>query len=204
MTNSDIETDLCKIFYKNGADKCAKILHSYSPAYYELFKEKRGEITSLLEIGVGSKAVMKGIVGDSYVPGASLRSWMEFFPQAKIFGIDIDRSILFQEERISCFYGDQSSKESLLNAINDIKNLMTDENYLFDIIIDDGSHVKEHMMLTYNTLYDFLRPGGLYIIEDIKRIDLNSFITACNSSMEIHYVHQGKNDWDDFVAYRKK
>lgn len=204
MTLSKEETELCKIFYKNGADKCLKILHSYSPAYNEIFKDHRQEIKSLLEIGVGSKAVMKGIVGDAYAPGASLRSWKEYFPNAEIFGIDYDSSVLFQEERISCFYGDQSSVESLNEAIKKIKNFTRDENFLFDVIIDDGSHVKNHMVLTYNFLKQFLKPGGLYIIEDIKRVDLNSFIEICDQNMKIEYIHRGINEWDDFVGYRRK
>ncbi|MDA9821055.1 hypothetical protein N9C56_00790 [Paracoccaceae bacterium] len=38
----------------------------------------------------------------------------------------------------------------------------------FDVILDDGSHVPEHQILTINKLWDLVEPGGIYIIEDIK------------------------------------
>lgn len=36
-----------------------------------------------------------------------------------------------------------------------------------DIIIDDGSHISSHQILTFNVLWDKLKIGGLYFIEDI-------------------------------------
>ena len=38
----------------------------------------------------------------------------------------------------------------------------------FDVILDDGSHVPEHQILTINKLWDLVKPGGVYIIEDIE------------------------------------
>jgi len=35
-----------------------------------------------------------------------------------------------------------------------------------DIIIDDGSHHGEHQLISFNTLFPLLSPGGFYIIED--------------------------------------
>ena len=40
-------------------------------------------------------------------PGASLRVWRDYFPNAIIYGADIDKDILFAEERIKTFYIDQ-------------------------------------------------------------------------------------------------
>ena len=37
----------------------------------------------------------------------------------------------------------------------------------YDIIIDDGSHVPKHMLLTFRHLWPYVRPGGMYVIEDI-------------------------------------
>jgi len=35
-------------------------------------------------------------------------------------------------------------------------------------INDDGSHIPEHQLLTFNTLFPKLEVGGVYIIEDIE------------------------------------
>lgn len=199
----NVKTELCDIFYKNGADKCPQILHSYSSAYYELLNHLRLQSNLILEIGVGNTKTMNHIVGERYRPGASLRSWKEFFPRAQIFGLDIDKSVLFEEERIMCFYADQSSPQSLCEAIANIESFIKEKDIKFDIILDDGSHIKEHMILSYRTLNKFLNEDGIYIIEDIKRDELDSFINMNVPNMKVFHVHKGNNNWDDFVAYKK-
>ena len=59
------------------------------------------------------------------------------------------------------FYGDQSSKLDL------DKMLKVVGGGLFDIIIDDGSHVNDHQYFTFTVLLPFISMGGLYIVEDI-------------------------------------
>jgi hypothetical protein len=36
-----------------------------------------------------------------------------------------------------------------------------------DIIIDDGSHVNEHVITSFRTLFPYLQDGGIYVIEDL-------------------------------------
>ena len=203
MSISTSETELCKIFYKNGADKCPLILHSYSPEYHRILEEIRFQTKNVLEIGIGTKNVMSHIVGNHYVPGASLRSWKEYFTNAQIFGLDIDKSVLFEDDRIKCFYADQSSAQSLDEAITKIHEFTKEKDINFDIILDDGSHIKEHMILSYLSLNKYLKTGGIYIIEDIKRKDLQDFISLSVNGIKIDYIHRGLNEWDDFICYRK-
>jgi len=39
--------------------------------------------------------------------------WREYFPNANIYGADIDETILFQDERIATFPLDQTKPESI-------------------------------------------------------------------------------------------
>ena len=117
-----METELCKIFYKYKSDKCLKIKHSYSPEYYKYLSPYRETFTNILEIGIGNDKLMKPICGKDYILGASLKSWEEFFPNAKIYGLDILRDVLFSENRVSCFYTDQSNENELNKTINEIRN----------------------------------------------------------------------------------
>lgn len=39
---------------------------------------------------------------------------------------------------------------------------------MFDIILDDGSHISEHIITSFTTLFSELKPGGLYVIEDTQ------------------------------------
>lgn len=38
----------------------------------------------------------------------------------------------------------------------------------FDIIIDDGSHWPQHQIISFETLWKAVKPGGMYIVEDIE------------------------------------
>ena len=68
------------------------------------------------------------------VPGASLRVWRDYFFNALIYGGDIDKNILFEEDRIKTFYVDQLDVTSIKSMWDNIRV----NN--FDIIIDDGLH----------------------------------------------------------------
>lgn len=197
------ETELCKIFFKNGSDKCKKILHTYSPVYHEVLKDRRESIESVLEIGVGIPSVMSKIVGDGYEPGASLRSWREYFQNAHIFGLDIDRSVLFEDERISCFFADQTNEASLIESVTEIRKKMNDKDYLFDLIIDDGSHTRKDQILSLVTLKQFLKPDGIYIVEDVRHENLNSITSIVSEDLIMDFFHAPTPNWDNFVLFRK-
>lgn len=191
------KTQLCHIFQKHGSDKCPAILHSYSPEYYNLLVDRKYSVKNILEIGVGTQTIMSPIVGESYSPGASLKSWAEFFPNASVFGCDIDKSVLFNDDRIKCYYMDQSNQDSILQTI---KSINIDK---YDLIIDDGSHILEHMIVSINTIYPFIDIGGIYIIEDIKLKDIDIFKNYSKPDLKVKFIHYGKNEWDSFIAYEK-
>lgn len=195
-------TDLCKLFIKYKADKYG--FHSYSDQYFDLLNFFKDKYKNILEIGVGTKEVMRDISGESYVPGASLRAWRDYFLNANIFGLDIEKTVLFSEDRIKCFYTDQSNAEELHKSINEIKINTNDSNLKFDLIIDDGSHIPVHMINSFNTLKEYLNINGIYIIEDILRSDLKLFCNLSDSdNFKLIKTYSGKWDQDIFVAYQK-
>lgn len=161
-------TPLCDLFYKYLSDKCPRVGHIYSTFYYNTFKNYKNTFKNIIEIGVGTTPLMKPLCGEQYMPGASLRAWRDFFPQATIFGLDIEKEVLFNEDRINCFYTDQSNKNSLTQTIKEIRNYKNNENLFFDLIIDDGSHNPEHIITTFETLKEYVRPNGFYVIEDVQ------------------------------------
>ncbi|HEY6398131.1 MAG TPA: hypothetical protein VIX82_11820, partial [Solirubrobacteraceae bacterium] len=38
----------------------------------------------------------------------------------------------------------------------------------FDIVIDDGSHIGREVIASFELLWDSVRPGGFYVIEDLS------------------------------------
>jgi hypothetical protein len=69
----------------------------------------------VFECGVGTNNPnITSNMGVNGQPGASLRVWRDYFQNAEVFGADIDRGILFEEQRIRTFYVDQTNKDSIL------------------------------------------------------------------------------------------
>jgi hypothetical protein len=196
-------TELCELFFKYRSDKCPKIFHTYSPLYYDILKNNKYDYKNILEIGVGTNEVMKPISGEEYQIGSSLRAWRDFFPNANIFGLDIKKDVLFKDDRIECYYTDQSDSNELEKTISLIAQNQSIKNLDFDLIIDDGSHVVNHMILTFNTLKKYLKKGGIYIIEDIKKHEIPIFIDLSDENFEILKISEGNWDWDAFVVFKK-
>jgi hypothetical protein len=140
------KTELCLLFEKYGADKCSTILHSYSSEYYRLLNPIKKKVNCLIEIGIGTETLMRPIVGENYIPGASLRAWSGFFPNAQIIGLDIESSVFFETEKIKCFYMDQSLSESINDTVKTLKNL-NKEGRLFWY-----NHLKKNRLLTIKNI----------------------------------------------------
>src|SRR5579862_3144394 len=106
-TNALAPTKMCRIMTRHGSDKGTRS-HNYTTVYSVLFKGRQEESLRIFELGLGSRdPSLPGNMGVDGTPGASLRGWRDLFPKALVFGADIDRSILFQEDRIKTFYCDQ-------------------------------------------------------------------------------------------------
>ncbi|MGY2050729.1 hypothetical protein [Methylobacterium sp. JK268] len=167
---SGLTTPLCEIMARHGSDK-ALGWHNYTPFYSVLFGEISDPITSLFEVGLGTNfADMPSNMGPDGVPGASLRGWKAYFPEALIYGGDIDKRILFSEERIQTYFIDQLVPDTLEGLWRHIPHIS------FDIFIDDGLHELEAGMNTFKTSFDRVRPGGFYVIEDVLLNQLDRYV----------------------------
>lgn len=121
-------------------------VHHYERFYPFYLEHLRNDTFNMLEIGV-----------QYYY---SINLWLNYFPKAKIYGIDINTEK--EGERFSVKKLDQSNEIQIENYSSNHKNF-------FKFIIDDGSHIPEHQLLTFNHFFNkCLEPGGIYIIEDIE------------------------------------
>lgn len=199
-----VPTPLCQLFLKYHSDKAEGDYrgHSYSPVYYSLLKDRQHLVKNLLEIGIGTKESMDRLTNYQYTVGASIKAWKEFFINAKVYALDIDKNVLFEEDRLKCFYADQSDNNSLLEAVNSIYKYSGSE-FLFDIIIDDGSHWLHHQMSTIKFLSKYLIKDGIYIVEDVKACDLDQFKSLAIEGLELIHTHNGRHGWDSFAAYKR-
>lgn len=156
-------TDLCDLAFRYGSDKCPAIKHHYTEYYDRMFGHRRDQVRTVVEIGIGSPQAMNFYPG--YVRGASLYMWQDYFPNAMIYGADIDASLLFNEGRIRTFQCDQTNRADLARLIEETGDRV-------DLFIDDGSHIPEDQLHTCLTVVPLLKPGGWYVIEDVGKPDI--------------------------------
>jgi lipopolysaccharide biosynthesis glycosyltransferase/predicted O-methyltransferase YrrM len=166
-----IVTPLCRIMGAHGSDKGSVNIttswHNYTTLYYALLKDRRESIRRVFELGLGTTDLtIPNNMGVNGKPGASLRGWAEFFPHAEVFGADIDKRILFTEDRIKTYYCDQLDPSAICSMWQ-----LEDLQESFDLIIEDGLHTYEANVCFFENSIHMLKAGGLYIIEDIHNRD---------------------------------
>lgn len=127
--------------------------HSYISHYVTHLSKYQSREIKMLEIGVGG-------YDKPEMGGNSLRMWRDYFPNGQIYSIDIHDKSAQEEDRIRIFRGSQAD-EAFLEKV-------TAETGPLDIIIDDGSHINEHVIKTFKKLFPVLKEGGTYVIEDTQ------------------------------------
>lgn len=130
---------------KTNRRRISKWLH-YFEIYNRYFEKYIGKNIKMLEIGV--------------FEGGSLQMWKEYFgKRARIYGIDINFGCKkYEEDQINILVGSQGDREFL--------NRIGQEYGKFDIILDDGSHMMEDQIVSFETLFPYLNDGGVYLCED--------------------------------------
>ena len=132
--------------FNKTSSKSDKIHHHDYGRFYPFFLNQfRDQNCEILEIGLDQKE--------------SVTLWKEFLPNAQIHGIDINK--MDPEPGVNMYQVDQSNATQL-------SEFATGKTNIFSVILDDGSHVPSHQILTIEVLWPTLKPGGIYIIEDIE------------------------------------
>lgn len=116
------------------------ITHCYLDTYEKYFSEWRDKEFTLLELGVAGSA--------------SIKMWMEYFPNAKIYGIDNNPDCAGE----GIFIGSQTDHDFLDKVLAVIGTV--------DILIDDASHYGPNTIKSFEYLFPKISQGGWYIVED--------------------------------------
>ncbi len=168
-------TKMCRVMTKYGSDKGR--LNYYTPVYSALFRDRGNEPLRIFELGLGSNNTeVPSNMGPYGAPGASLRGWRELFPHALVYGADIDRGILFQEDRIKTFYCNQLDPASMHELWS-----QPELQEGVDILIEDGLHTFEANISFLEGSLRHLRPGGIYVTEDIMLSDVEAWYDRLGS-----------------------
>ncbi len=133
-------------FLKNDEKVINKWTH-YFPVYERHFSGWRNKSLTFIEVGVER--------------GGSLQMWQRFFgPMAKIIGIDINPECKAHERPgIFVRIGDQSDHGFLRSVV--------DEFGVPDVVLDDGSHMMDHIASTFAFFYPEMHKNAVYMVEDL-------------------------------------
>jgi len=154
----DLSLKLKSLLNFYGSDKASN--HDYHLLYSSIISEI-GIVSKIFEIGIGTNNPrIVSTMGHNGKPGASLRAFRDFTSEAQIYGADIDKDILFKEERINTFYLDQTN----LDTFTDLRSKIGTN---FNLMIDDGLHSLNTNLNSLKFFLDNLAVGGYGIIEDV-------------------------------------
>ena len=143
--------------------------HRYMDFYEQFFAPIKNNVKKVIEIGVYS--------------GSSIQTWLEYFPNAIIYGIDCNpRPEVLQHERFVFI-----TKDALKQ---DVYGMFSDEDV--DIVIDDGSHCMSHQQDALKYYWSKIKPNGYFVMEDLH----TSF---AGESHRIKYIDRLPTTYDILV-----
>ncbi len=160
-------TKLCKLMKEHNSDK-GIARHNYTTVYNALFSKIKDETKEMFEMGIGTNNTsFTHNMGKKGTPGASLRGWSIYFPNSNVYGADIDKGALFEEDRIKTYYCDQLDGDVIRNMWQEIG-----DSKEFDVILDDGLHTFESNVSLFENSIHKIAKSGYYIVEDVKLDDI--------------------------------
>jgi hypothetical protein len=125
--------------------------HHYFEIYETYASKFQGTSPKILEVGLWK--------------GGSLEMWNYYFDsECTIYGVDIDKNCkklpqVLNAINIIVDIGDQSNRQFWYDYFSNI-------DFNFDIIVDDGGHLMDQQINTFECCFKHLSKGGVYICED--------------------------------------
>ena len=170
IDTSLFESELCLLGKKYETNKSSLNFNGprsgFTGFYSLVFCSLRDKKINFAEIGIEKNA--------------STKMWRKYFKKANIYLFEYDRIKINNAKKNKL----QKTFYSFIDVTNKkiIKESFKRINKKFDIIIDDSTHFFEHQLNIINNTFEFLKPGGLLIIEDIyKRYDEDNYNRALSN-----------------------
>lgn len=173
--NVNNKTRLTEIALRHMTDK--SWYHGYTDFYDSYFETLTNP--RIIEIGTAGHG--------------STKMFLDYFKDCYLVGMDIIDYSDFVRPNFKFVCGDQTN-------IDDLKKCVEGED-LFDLILDDGGHTMKQQQFTFGVLFDYLKSGGLYIIEDIHTSFNPGFIESDCETTTYDMLNKIKNKELPFSNY---
>lgn len=177
-------SEICRQLNSDKADE----LHGYARYYERFFKmiESRSENVDILEFGIRH--------------GTSVKSYIEYFKSCSVVGIEF-KSARHTIQKFKDNYPNSNIKiidDTNATDYKTVMHLIKDKK--FDIIIDDASHLTSHQILCFEKYFHLVKPGGIYIIEDLhtsymKKVNDSRLVKEDKSFMSFRSKSPGKHHY---------
>jgi beta-1,4-mannosyl-glycoprotein beta-1,4-N-acetylglucosaminyltransferase len=167
---------LTHLGYKHNTDK--SYYHLFTEFYDDYFETFKTPKINILEIGI--------------YQGSSLKLLEEYFPNATIHAIDINKEYVNKKygERIKTYHCSQDNFQEIDRIFKDIK---------FDIIMDDGSHQTIHQHKSLGHMFSYLNKNGIYVCEDLhtsyNKGYCNTNVSTLDMLEKFNKEHMIKSDY---------
>ena len=146
-------------------------LHNYGSFYDSLFERLKPQ--ALLEIGV--------------YRGQSLQAWRAAGVPVVV---GVDKDVNQNRSGMPVLYAEMPHQAEVIAR----------RMQMFHLIIDDGSHLYPDYVATAEVMGRRLRPGGVYVIEDIQTQDSVDALRRDGWTIEDWREKTGR--YDDVIAWR--
>lgn len=142
--------------------------HNYTRVYNSFLNKFRDDSILICEVGLLQikyqsvdflNKLRTNNLNETYNDVPSLDVWRKYFPKSYIVGFDIVKFNPLTDDNRIIIQGDQSSRD-------DLKKIIAVKPE-FDVIIDDALHASKHQQITFSFLFRYLKPGGIFFIEDL-------------------------------------
>lgn len=178
---------LIELVNNNKTDK--NTVHSYLDLYQRLLFSKKYTAKNVLEIGI--------------YRGGSIKLWGDYFPNAKVYGLDT-MSVTDVWEEIN--NKDNILLYTLTDAYNEsfFNTEFLNKNIQFDFMLDDGPHTLESMKQFIQLYSQVMTEDGILIIEDIQDWNWIEILKKevpdyLKPYIKTYDLRPNKNRYDDIV-----
>jgi hypothetical protein len=131
--------------------------------------------------------------------GHSIRMWQDYFMNSNVYGIDVTLDNVIYDGLKNVYVCDATSEDQINSTFLDKK---------FDYVLDDGSHLIDHQIKSFDLLWPRIKSGGKYFIEDVNGDEATKAITSHLDKLNIKCIvidHRHiKDRYDDIVIIVEK
>ena len=187
LNTAQINETLPEISKTLSTDK--NTTHSYLDLYESLLVHKKETSTNVLEIGIQT--------------GGSILLWFNYFKNANVYALDIisENEIidpLKNNDRIKLYHSTDAYDSSFFYET------FQDKFGTFDMVLDDGPHTLESMIVFVKLYSKLLKDDGILILEDVQAPEWFDILKQeCPEELKKYIVTYDlriiKNRYDDLV-----